>query len=91
METRKVSWLPPDDPDAEITDPEIRKEPEIPARKESSRSRSDDHRRDRDRSSRKRRDERDRSPKRRKKYEKEEEEGFDPMDPSAYSDAPKGN
>ena len=25
METRKVSWLPPDDPDAEITDPEIRK------------------------------------------------------------------
>ena len=65
-------------------------EPDIPSRKEPARSRGDDSRRDRDRPSRKRRDERDRSPKRRKKFEKEDDDSFDPMDPSAYSDAPKG-
>ena len=84
-----MSWLPPDDPEAVITDPERKSDRAIEERKRAEPS-SDYSRGRSDRPDRKRRVERERSPKRNRKRRNSDDDEFDPMDPSSYSDAPKG-
>ena len=89
LSSRKVSWLPPDDPEAVITDPERKSDRPIEERKRAEPS-SDYSRGRSERPDRKRRTERERSPKRNRKRRNSDDDEFDPMDPSSYSDAPKG-
>nr|XP_009858953.1 polyglutamine-binding protein 1-like [Ciona intestinalis] len=80
----KVSWLPPTDPDAKITNPAPKKSPFAPAplgERANHFSEPVDYRKEEKKSKHK-------SAAKRKAPRPPEE--FDPMDPSSYSDAPRG-
>lgn len=99
METDLVSWLPPRHPKSKATEctAKLRMKLHQPLLKEISIERESDRRRDyRDRHHRDRRD-RDRRDDERRRYDDKDRnrrrmrnDHLDPMDPSAYSDIPRG-